>query len=78
MSTKFVGLVVGICRVGISRIFVGRGGFGSAVGIEVRGSSGGWQWLMEQRGRKEGMIGEKIVVEYVESGGSCELFALEN
>jgi hypothetical protein len=34
---------------------------------------------MEQRGRKEGMIGENVVVvEYVESGGSCELFALEN
>ena len=61
MSTKFVGLVVGICRVGISRIFVGKGVFGSAVGIEVKGSSGGWQLLMEQRGRKEGMVGEKVV-----------------
>jgi hypothetical protein len=33
---------------------------------------------MEHRGRKEGMVGEKVVVEYVESGGSCELFAVEN
>jgi len=75
---KFVGFVVGIFGVVIFEIFVGRGGVGSAVAIEVRDSSGGWQWLVEHRGRKEGMVGEKVVVEWGESGGGRELFALEN
>ena len=39
---KFVGVVVGIFIVSIFRSFVGRGVFGLAVSIEVRGSSGGW------------------------------------
>ena len=42
VGRKFVGVVVGIFRVGIFRVFVGRGVFGLAVSIEVRGSSGGW------------------------------------
>ena len=58
-------------------MFVGGGGFGPAVGIEGRGSGGGWQWLVEHRGRKECMVCKNVVVECGESGSSCQLLALE-